>query len=325
LTVTLSPAARVRFAAKRAWMAFGLAWFTAAAAALTAIFPLWQPNRAHFGSAGLGIAAAVACEAVHPALGGALVLGRGVLLALAPGAAVEIAQTPANSGAFMDFAQLTRLQRFMELTRRGLKHDYATAPSQANLIEMNFPYGLIYAFGGDHAVQVWYRDSTLRMVNFTALERDSSLSVLAGVQFQPHGTPQVVVLPPAAMRAQQFAYRELRAHRWQAGVAAVDHADSLLPDPRYSLFHGDNAGYRAFGWLELGRTDDAVAECRRAMTLDDLEPNAFHTLAKGLALQGHVDEALAVLDEWLRIRPGDPNALALRERIVAPPAAARAH
>src|SRR5207249_11401218 len=133
---------------------------------------------------------------------------------------------------------------------------YATPASRARLIEMNLPHGLIYAFGGDHAVQVWYRDSTLRMVNFDQLAHDSTLSLLAGVQFQPNGTPQVVLLSPQAMRAQALAYRVMRAHRWAAGVAAVDRADSLLPERRYAVFHGDNAGYRAFAWLPLGRTED---------------------------------------------------------------------
>ena len=324
VSIALAPAARERLLARRAWLAWGLAWFAAATLALTPIFPLWQPNRSHFGSAGLGVAATVACEAVHPALAGVLVLGRVVLLALAPGAATTITPDAPRTGAFMDFAQLTRLQRFMRETRVALNREYPVAEQHAKLIEMNLPHGLLYALGGDHAVQVWYRDSTLRMVDFGRLANDSTLAALAGVQFQPRGTPQVLLLSPAAMRAQDQAYRQLRARQWTAGVTALDHADSLLPEARYRVFHGNNAGYRASAWLQMGRTEDALAESRRALLLDDLDPNAYRTLASALAIRGQLDEALAELEELLRIAPGDRSALALRARIQAARAAVRA-
>jgi predicted Zn-dependent protease len=188
---------------------------------------------------------------------------------------------------------------------------------------MNLPHGLIYALGGDRAVQVWYGDSTLKMANFSALADDSTLLTLAGVQYQPSGSSQVVLLSPAAMRAQDKAYRALRAHRWLASVAAVDRADSLMPDPRYVVFHGNNAGYRAFAWLQMGRTSDAMAESRRALSLDPLDRNGLLTLASALAATGQLDEALVQVDHLLRIDPGQPSARDLRARIVATQAAIR--
>jgi tetratricopeptide (TPR) repeat protein len=324
LAIALRPGVRARLAARRAWPAWGLAWFLAATAALTPIFPLWQPNRSHFGSAGLGIAAAVTCEAVHPALVGGLVLGRMVLLAIAPAPAGHIASEPARTGAFMDFEQLTRLQRFMSETRQALRVGYPTAAPHATLIEMNLPRGLIYALGGDRAVQAWYRDSTLKMANFSALADDSALVTVAGVQYQPTGTPQVVLLSPDAMRAQDQAYRALRFHRWLESVTAVDRADSLTPDPRYVIFHGNNAGYRAFAWLQMGRAQEAEAESRRALSLDPLDRNGLLTLASALAGRGRLDEALVQVEHLLRIDPGQKSASDLRARIVAAQPAVRA-
>ena len=322
--IALRPAVRARLAARRTWLAWGFAWFLAATAALTTIFPLWQPNRSHFGGAGLGIAAAVTCEAVHPALAGGLVLGRMILLALAPAPAGHISSEPGRTGAFMDFAQLTRLQRFMSETRHALRGGYPTASPHATLIEMNLPHGLIYALGGDRAVQVWYRDSTLKMANFSALAEDSALVTVAGVQYQPSGSTQVVLLSPDAMRAQDQAYRALRVHRWLESVTALDRADSLTPDPRYVVFHGNNAGYRAFAWLQMGRTQEAEAESRRALSLDPLDRNGMLTLASALAGRGRLDEALVQVDHLLRIDPGQKSASDLRARIVATQGALRA-
>src|SRR5580765_7127094 len=182
--VAMAPSVRARLHEQRAWIAWGSAWFGAGALALASIFPLWQPNRAQFASTGAGIATAVALEAAHPALGGALVLGRGVLLFLAPAAASVITEEPPDAGAFMDFARLSRLQRFMSLTRRALHASYPHAEPHAHVVEMNLPRGLMYAFGENRAVQVWYRDTTLSMVNFKHLNRDSTLSMVAGVQYQ---------------------------------------------------------------------------------------------------------------------------------------------
>src|SRR5437762_12023385 len=44
------------------------------------------------------------------------------------------------------------------------------------------------------------------------------------------------------LRAQDLAYRRMQQNEWVASLAALDRADSLTPDPRYELFHGNNAG-----------------------------------------------------------------------------------
>ncbi len=311
------PAARARLVARRAWLVWGMTWFALATTALSPIHPLWQPNRSHFGATGAGIAAAVVLEAVHPALAGAMVLARLGLLAVAPAAADRIAEEPARTGAFMDFAQLSRLQRFMAETRRALRREYPTAAPHTNLVAMNLPRGLSYALGGDRAAQVWYRDSTLRMVTFRRLAQDSTLAMLAGVQFQPRADVQVVLLSPAAMRAQDQGYRQLQARNWTAAVEALARADSLEPDADHRVFHGNNAGYRSLALLQLGRTVEAEREARQALTMDDRDQNAYRVLASALALQGRLDEAAALAIRIESIYAGEPWVEDLRANIAA--------
>jgi tetratricopeptide (TPR) repeat protein len=312
-----SPNVRARLRARRAWIAWGAAWFTAGALALASIFPLWQPNRAQFASTGAGIAVAAALEAAHPALAGVLVLGRGALLFLAPPAASAITEEAPDAGAFMDFARLTRLQRFMSLTRHALQAQYPHPEPHARVVEMNLPRGLMYAFGGDRAVQVWYRDTTLTMVNFKALTQDTTLSMLAGVQFQPGAPTPIVLLPPEAMRAQDRAFRRITASQWAAGFEPLALADSLTPDPAFVMFHADNAGYRAFALLELHRYDAAEAEARRALALNRTSRNGLLVLGSALAVRDRFDEAIVPIDHLLRLDPGDPSARALRANILA--------
>ena len=321
--VAMARAVRARLREQRAWIAWGSAWFGAGALALASIFPLWQPNRAQFASTGAGIATAVALEAAHPALGGALVLGRGVLLFLAPAPASAITEESPDAGAFMDFARLSRLQRFMSLTRRALHASYPHAEPHAHVVEMNLPRGLMYALGENRAVQVWYRDTTLSMVNFKHLNRDSTLSMVAGVQYQPGEPTPIVLLPPEAMREQDRAYRRIVADQWSAGFEPLMIADSLTTDPAYVVFHGDNAGYRAFALLQLLRYAEAETEARRALALNRSSRNGLIVLASALATRGRFDEALEHVDHLLRLEPGDASALALRKNILANRDAAR--
>jgi tetratricopeptide (TPR) repeat protein len=175
----------------------------------------------------------------------------------------------------------------------------------------------MYAFGGDRAVQVWYRDSTLSMVNYTRLNQDTTLSMVAGVQFQPGAETPIVLLPPEALRAQDRAYRLIAAHEWSAGFEPLALADSMTPDPRYVVFHGDNAGYRAFALVQLHRYDEAEAEARRSLALIPTGRNGLLVLGTVLGMRGRFEEALQRIDLLLQLEPGMAMAQRLRTSIVA--------
>src|SRR5262249_59842886 len=121
----------------------------------------------------------------------------------------------------------------------------------------------------------------------------TALSMVAGIQFQPGVEPQVVLLSPAAMRAQDQAYRHLLAGRWEMALAAVDHADSLAPEARYELFHASNAGYRALALVQLRRHEEAMIQASRAVAADERDQNGWRALAMALALPRPHDDALA--------------------------------
>jgi tetratricopeptide (TPR) repeat protein len=209
----------------------------------------------------------------------------------------------------------------MSTARRALHAQYPRPAAHSHVVEMNLPRGLMYALGGDRAVQVWYRDTTLSMVNYARLNVDSTLSMVAGVQFQPGREPAIVLLSPDAMHAQDRAYHRIRAGAWEASFPLLAAADSLQPDPRDVVFHGDNAGYRAFALLQLHRHDEAEAEARRALALTSTQRNGMTVLSMVFLLRGELDEALALADHLLRIDKSDASAQRLRAAILARKAA----
>jgi len=273
-----SAAVRARLTARREWLLWGTAWFALCTAALGSIYPLWQPNRAHVGSVGAGVVLAAAAESVHPALLAGLVGGRTLLLALAPHAARAASPAAPESGAFIDFAKLTRLQSTLREARAVL----ATVPPPPHgsaIVFGNAPRATLYALGGDHAVQVWFRDSTLHAISATQFSNDQAQPVAAFVQFQAAAEREVVLVPVAALREQEHAYTALLHGDLQGVLASVDRSDSLAPDPHAAVFHAGTAGFRALTLYGLSRFDPAVAEARRALALDPSETNARITLA----------------------------------------------
>ena len=298
--------ARTRLAAMRGWIAWGVAWSLLATATLMPIFPLWQPNRSHLASMGAGVAATAALGAVHPGLAAALLGGRLVMLALAPRAPQVIVSDAPSTGAFMDFAKLTRLQRFMREARMALHEHVPKPPAHAYLVEANFPRGLLYALGGDHAVQVWYRDSTLHVLNAARFRATSTLPAVAVIQFQPdRPRREIVILPPDALRLQDLAYHTVLAGNDAAALPIIARADSLAPDTSLIVFHGNNAGMRALALSHMQRLEDAEREARRALSFYPIDYNARVTLAAVLIIHHQFDEAGRVLASLQRTHAGD--------------------
>jgi len=309
-----SDAVRRRLAARRAWLAWGAAWFALCTAALSSIYPLWQPNRAHVGSVGAGVALAAAAEAAHPALLAGLVGGRAVLLALAPHAARTTTRSAPETGAFIDFAKLTRLQHTLRATRLALAGVPRPAPGSV-IVFANAPRSTLYALGGDRAVQVWWRDSTLRAIAVTEFRAHRDRPVAAFLQFQADAAREVVVVPVGAAREQERAFAALQVADLAGGLVAEDRADSLAPDPGLTVFHAGTAGYRALTLYGLGRFEPAVGEARRALALDPSQSNARITLAAFAYDLGEYDDADRQLDTLQRWDPANDKAVVLRERV----------
>ncbi len=307
-----SAAARARLAALRAPVAWGLAWFVLYTASLATIYPLWQPNRSQIGSAGLGVATAAVLGAAHPLLPAAFVATRIGLLALAPAPATNISNSPPETGAFMDFERLTRLQRFMREMRALLEAHHPTLPHGSAIVRGSMPHGLVYAFGGDRAVQVWYRDSTLRLISSATFREHPEIAAAASVQFQPGHAHDLVLLPIAASRAQEDAYLALVAKRFDEAIRLYARAESLETDSLAYVFHAENLGGHAFALEMLERPDEAVPIARRALALYPKDVNARLVLASDALVHGRFDEGERWIDALLADDPNLRSALQLQ-------------
>ncbi len=219
--------ARRRFVAHRAWLAWGVAWFTLGTLALTPIYPSWQPNRHQHASLGFGLASTVVLGSAHPALAMTNAAFRLVLLARAPGAVTRVEQEPPDAGAFMDWQRLTRLQHFMRAARTALKRELPTLPPGSVVVQQNLPHGVEYAFGGDHALQTWYGDRTLHWMRFDEFRAAPETPVAMILEGDPGHEPPVGLVRPDAMRA-LIRVQELAAQQRYAEIFEwLDRADSL--------------------------------------------------------------------------------------------------
>jgi tetratricopeptide (TPR) repeat protein len=312
-----SRAARARLRRTAPWSLWGLGWFLAASAVLGTIFPIWQPNRSQFGSVGLGIAAVALLSAARPWLVAALLAARLALLALAPGPARTVSTEPPATGAFMDFPHLSRLQRLMREVRLALRGRYPALPGGSRVVQHNLPHAAEYAFGGDRALRVWYRDPTLRWVRFDAFRADPGMEAAAIVEFQPGRAREIALVEPAAMRAQLDGYRRLSSGDWNGAVTALDRAEALQRDTLAVVFRAYAASRRALCLGQLGQLERAEEQARAALALDPADPNNRFILATVLAQARRDQAALAELDSVLVTTPDDRDAQALRAAVTA--------
>ena len=308
--------ARERVRRQVPWIAWGAAWFALAAAALVPIFPLWAPGRSQFASVGLGVAVVAALAATRPALVAALVAGRLGLLLLAAPAVSWITPEPEERGAFIDFARVTRLQRLMEATRHALRSRYPALPRGARVGFHSLPIAAEYAYGGAHAVQVWYRDTTLRWVPYADFRADSMQSVVTLIEYQPEPPDQVVLLDPDAVRGHLLGVSLLQQGRWSEALGTLSRADSAQRDRAARIFLGDLAGRRAYCLAALGRFDEADLEAHRALRASALDVGARFVIAADHVVKHERAAALAQLDTLLAMNPGYDDAVRLRAQLI---------
>jgi hypothetical protein len=324
--------ARTRLGRQAPWLGWGLAWFLLASASLTPVYPSWQPNRSQYGSAGLGVAAVGVLGAAHPALAGALVAVRLGALALAPGAVRTVEEKAPESGAFMDYARLTRLQRFMRDTRQLLLRHYPTLPHGAIVVQENLPHSLEYAFGGDHALRVWYADSTLHWMRFDVFRAHPDTAVTVIVQGEPRHVPEVALVEPEAVRELLRAQPNVGAHRFPEVLAALDRADAAQRDTNAAQYWVASWTWRAYAYALTGRAAEGEALAERAvargrtgeLSRAQTDVVARQVLALALAQAGRFAQASAQLDTLEFMLPGDSTARGLRAQLEARRAASRA-
>ncbi|MEQ1833791.1 MAG: tetratricopeptide repeat protein, partial [Candidatus Eisenbacteria bacterium] len=316
--------ARARWAPLRAWAVWGAAWFALATATLASIFPSWQPNRSQYGSMGLGVAAVALTGAAHPGLAAALSLVRLAALERAPGATRVVNDEPIESGAFMDYARLTRLQHFMRAARLKLTQRWRTLPRHAVIVQQNLPHGVEYAFGGSHALQVWYRDSTLSWLRFDAFRARMEQPVWTILQGEGGHEPPVALVEPEAMRSLFAAQALVRAEDFDRLLPLLDRADSLQRDPHAVSYRVTSGGMRGYAFTRTGRHIEAESLVRPLVALLPTEPTVRQVLTYALAAQGRLREAYAEFDTVRALDPDSPATRSLRSTLADLRAAAGA-
>lgn len=311
------PQARARLQAQRDSILFGLVWFVLATTTLAPIFPSWQPNRSQFGSAGAGVALVGVAGAAHPALAAALTLSRIVWLEAAPGAAATVSDLPPDQGAFMDWPRLTRLQRFMRATRLKLAAAHPTLPAGAAVVQQNLPHGVEYAFGGDHALQVWYRQPAVHWMRFDIWRSHPDTLATVIVQGAAGHEPPVALVSPEAVRL-LFAAQELSyAGRFAELLPLLDRADSLQRDPDAVQYWVTSRAMRGYALVSTGQPAAAEAIVAPVIPADPFDVTARQVLALARANLGRLDEAFAQLDTLRAIDAANPATQALERQLNA--------
>jgi len=299
------------------WVGWGLAWFALSSATLVVIYPLWQPNRSGYGSVGMGVAAAALLELAHPVFLAALLAVRIGAFAAAPGPGSTVAKLAPETGAFLDFAHLVRLQRLMEGTRLSLARAYPTLPHHAIVGEHRAPLRAEYSYGGSLALQCWYRDTTLRWVRYEEFESDPSMTPVTMVEYQPDRVPIVALVPPIALRLADEASASILRHDWTATRRTLDSLDAIPIDPGAALLRSMIESRHALLWIGLGRPVDAERAARSATALWPESPNGRYWVAFALIQQDRLVEAVAELDSLLVSAPDDTSALGMRRAVLS--------
>ena len=294
--------------------AWGFAWFVAASVTLVPIFPIWAPNRSGYGSLGFGALAAALAAAAHPALLAALVALRLTAFALSPGPPAIIVDRVPQAGAFMDFERLARLQMLMRETRLMLKANFPTLPPGSQVGQHYLPRLAEYAYGGSKALQVWYRDSTMRWVRYADFipHPEQPLAVIA--EFQPHSKPQMAPVNTEAMRSFLAALDSMNKQNFTFGLRGLARAESLQRDSTARVFRGEIWGERASCLVFMLRPAEAADWAIRGTAL--WPENVYAQFALGcLAYQrGDLEVAVTKLDSVLRFSSTYSAAREVRKR-----------
>jgi hypothetical protein len=298
-------------------VAWGAAWFVAGVLPIAAAYPYWLSCRSPFAGIGAGVALVALAGAAHPALAGVLLVSRLALFAFSPGPPHEISVRPEERGAWLDFPKLVRMQMLMRQTRETLHHRFPELPHGAKVGQLNLPMAAEFGFFGSKALQVWYRDSTLRWVRFEEYHEHPDYGLTTIVQYQARGPRQVALVEAAAMSAMLRAYEFLDAKDFRAAMREADRAEALQSDGNARTFLGNVAGIRAICLTTLREPAAAEREGLRALDLWPSSPEARLALAQVWSDRGEVAKAENALREVLMVYPNHEMARFMLDQLRA--------
>jgi hypothetical protein len=288
-----------------AWLLWGGLWFVLCSATLAETYPGWGSFRSTIGLAGLGVACVAALGSSRSLWLALLAGARIVLLLLAPGPPSTIIEAVPGEGAGFDLATLARLQRVSRETRAALAPGQAPLPPGARVTWLYRPVMTERAFAHSYALQVWYRDTTLRWTPWQEAVDQPDLKLGAGLEYDVNAPQQIIRVSPAALEKVAAALRAMRADDFHLGLPLRARAFSIPRDRAAAVFQGMLAGKRALCLLSLDDRAGAREEAMRGLTMWPKGADARYVLAVLLATEGRLGPAMAQLDTVLAFYPGD--------------------
>ncbi|HEY6194635.1 MAG TPA: hypothetical protein VI504_06280, partial [Candidatus Eisenbacteria bacterium] len=307
-------AGRAHLRASVPWLAWALAWTGIATLPLATFMPMWSSHRSVIPAVGIGVALVAVLRAAPAAWLAGITALRLTALLTSPVAAERIASTGSN--VEFDFARLTTLQRLAHDVRATLAVAHPTLPRGARLARNQWPRMTLFAFQDPRAFQLWYRDTTLRVVEMAEVKTHPLDPLDAIVEFEPHRTPQVAMISPAALRHVLLAADSLVASRDEAALGLLADFESLQTDTSCAIFMATGFSIRAAALLELRRDAEAIGCVRRALEYFPEEANSHRLLAEYHLLNGRRPDAIRELREQLRRYPDDVAARQMLDRLL---------
>jgi len=322
---------RARFTRYAPIALWGAAWWTLAAVATAPVHPLWMPYRSVF--AGLGLASAIAAVlgTAHPALlVGALAVKVASFLA-SPAPPAFVASRVEETGSFLDFERLVRLQRLMHESRTALSNRFASLPRGSTVAYFYLPKRTEYAFRGDAALQLWYGDPTLHFRPLNAAWADSNALVAAVLAFEPHDAgptegawlaagsgatrhgPQVVLIEPAVLDLYFQAGVAMGDQQWDSALGLLHRSEDGAAGS--SLLTASIAGAEALCLDALDRHAEARSYAEHSVELWPACPDGLYSLASIAFHEGRYEDAEASLGLLRERSPTDTREPELREQL----------
>ena len=127
------------------------------------------------------------------------------------------------------------------------------------------------------------------------------------LEFEPHRSPQVAIIQPAALRAVLLAADSLRQGRFEQTVAILADFERLQPDTSCAIFMATAWSVRGGALLSLRRDAEAARALNRSVAYFALDPNAHRFLAEYHRLGGRWAESARELRTHLRYFPADAD------------------
>jgi hypothetical protein len=186
---------------------------------------------------------------------------------------------------------------------------------RARIGDHHLPFLTRHALAGDRALQVWYRDTTLRWIGFEDFRRAPTTPVAAFVEFQPDERHPLALVDGAAMRGLLEASEHMRLSAWNDAIGTLARAEAAQHDSGAVVFLGTLASKRAVCLSALGRPGEAEQSARRGLELWSGNPDSRYTLAELRFAEGAHARAETLLIEQLRLHPTDAGSIELLDRV----------